>query len=197
MNRRTHWRYWLVAVVIAVGLIILFWPQSLTDPSTEVSIGDSAADNESDDSFIASGASDQEQNEDVKDQISVGPGGAENGALLNQQAMNAWYAGEIREAMSLFEQAIEAAPDDPAPHSNYGRLLTLMVSYQQALPLLERARDLTPGDAQVWLDLATLYERAQVLEKSWEARARAVELVGSDAITRDQQGRFIVQGNSL
>jgi Flp pilus assembly protein TadD len=72
-----------------------------------------------------------------------------------------------------------------------------MVSYQQALPLLERARDLRPDDAQMWLDLATLYERAQILEKSWEARARAAELVGSEAITRDRQGRFVVQGNSL
>ena len=197
MNKQAHWRYWLVAVVIAVGLIIAFWPHSLSDPSTKISIGDSASENESDDSSIASSATDQEQGEDVKDQIPVGPDGAGNGALLNQQAMNAWHAGEIREAMSLFEQATDAAPDDPAPHTNYGRLLTLMVSYQQALPLLERARDLTPGDAQMWLDLATLYERAQVLEKSWEARARAVELVGSDAITRDEQGRFIVQGNSL
>lgn len=197
MNKQTHWRYWLVAVVIAVGLIIAFWPHALTDPSTEVSIGNGAADNESDDSSIASGATEQEKGEDTNIEIPTDPGAAENGALLNQQAMNAWHAGEIREAMALFEQAIEAAPDDPAPHSNYGRLLTLMVSYQQALPLLERARDLRPDDAQMWLDLATLYERAQILEKSWEARARAAELVGSEAITRDRQGRFVVQGNSL
>ena len=72
-----------------------------------------------------------------------------------------------------------------------------MTAYQQALPLLERARDLTPNDAQAWLDLATLYERAQVLEKSWEARAKAANLVGTEAITRDEQGRFIVIGGAL
>ncbi|MBT8079962.1 MAG: tetratricopeptide repeat protein [Gammaproteobacteria bacterium] len=117
--------------------------------------------------------------------------------LLDQQAMNAWYAGEIQDAMALFEQAIDATPDDPAPHSHYGRLLTLMVAYDQALPLLERANDLRPDDAQTWLDLATLYERAQRFEKSWEARAEAERIVGADAIVRDEQGRLIVQGTSL
>ncbi len=62
---------------------------------------------------------------------------------------------------------------------------------------MERARDLTPNDAQAWLDLATLYERVQVLEKSWEARAKAANLVGTEAITRDEQGRFVVVGGAL
>ncbi len=120
-----------------------------------------------------------------------------SGGLLNQQAMNAWHSGEIQDAMALFEQAIDAAPDDPVPHSNYGRLLTLMVAYEQALPLLERAKELRPDDAQTWLDLATIYERAQLFDESWEARAEAEQLVGANAITRDVQGRFIVQGTSL
>jgi Flp pilus assembly protein TadD len=97
----------------------------------------------------------------------------------------------------LFERAIDEHPDDPEPHSQYGRLLTLMVSYEKALPLLERARDLKPGDAQAWLDLATLYERVQVFDKSWAAQAEAAKLVGSEAITRDEQGRFIVEGSPL
>ena len=116
---------------------------------------------------------------------------------LNQQAMNAWTAGDVKAAMALFEQAIAASPDDPVPHSNYGRLLTLMVSYDRAIPLLERARDLAPQDAQAWLDLATVYERAQRLDESWAARAQAGKLVGPGAVTRDERGRFIVEGTSL
>jgi tetratricopeptide (TPR) repeat protein len=116
---------------------------------------------------------------------------------LNQQAMNAWMTGDVRGAMALFEQAVAEAPDDPALHSNYGRLLTLMVSYERAIPLLERARDLSPQDAQVWLDLATAYERVQLLDESWAARAEAEELVGAGAITRDERGWLVVEGQSL
>ena len=116
---------------------------------------------------------------------------------LNQQAMNAWTSGDIEGAMALFEQAIADSPNDPLPHSNFGRLLTLMVSYQRAIPLLERARDLAPQDAQAWLDLATVYERAQRLDDSWAARAEAGKLVGAGAITRDERGRFVVEGTSL
>ncbi len=197
MKRQPHWRYWLVAVGIAIGLVIAFWPQSLTDPPTEDSSAKDTYENESYKASNAGEATGNQRGKQSKDEIPTNANAAENGALLNQQAMNAWHIGEIREAMSLFEQAIDAAPNNPAPHSNYGRLLTLMTSYQRALPLLERARDLTPDDAQAWLDLATLYERAQVLEKSWEARAEAAKLVGADAITRDEQGRFIVQGGAL
>lgn len=116
---------------------------------------------------------------------------------LNQQAMNAWTTGDIETAMALFEQAIAASPNDPGPHSNYGRLLTLMVSLDRAIPLLERARDLAPRDAQAWLDLATVYERAQRLEDSWAARAEAARLVGAGTITRDERGRFVVSGTAL
>jgi Flp pilus assembly protein TadD len=122
---------------------------------------------------------------------------AQGGTDLNRQAMNAWMTGDIETAMARFEQAIAASPDDPEPLGNYGRLLTLMVSYDRAIPLLERARDLSPGDAQAWLDLATVYARAQRLDDSWAARAEAEKLVGAAAITRDEQGRFVVAGTSL
>lgn len=194
MKTKDHWRYWLVAVGIAIGAVLAFWPQLLTAPPTGPSSGKDT--NENDIHEVSNGADVTEYllSTEGKTEISTDVDAAAEGELLNEQAMNAWRSGEIREAMDLFERAIEAAPDNPAPHSNYGRLLTLMVSYQQALPLLERARALTPNDAQAWLDLATLYERAQVLEKSWEARAEAAKLVGADAIMRDEQGRFIVQG---
>jgi len=118
-------------------------------------------------------------------------------SLLNAQALNAWHTGDIDGAMTLFEQAIDEYPDDPEPCSNYGRLLTLMADYETALPLLERARDLRPDEAQPWLDLATLYERAQQFEKAWAAREQAANLVGSEAIQRDSEGRFVVEGHTL
>lgn len=99
--------------------------------------------------------------------------------------------------MALFEQAIAAGPDNPVPHTNFGRLLTLMVVFDRAIPLLEHSRDLQPENVQAWLDLATAYERAQLFSKSWEAQAEAGKLVGASSITRDARGRFVVTGTTL
>ena len=122
---------------------------------------------------------------------------AATSSTLTQQAKDAWYGGDIAAAMHLYQQAIDANPDDPAPHSGYGRLLTLAHGYDRALPLLERARDLQPGQAQPWLDLATLYERTQQFEESFAAQAEAATIIGAEAITRDEQGRFVVVGDTL
>ncbi len=55
---------------------------------------------------------------------------------LNAQALNAWREGKVKNALDLFEQAIEADPEDPVPRSDYGRLLTLMTDYPKAYPHL-------------------------------------------------------------
>ena len=192
-----HLRYGLITVAIAIGLLVAFWPQSLTDSTTEAPGGKDTYENINLETSYASEATGGQRGDEGKAEIPTNIDAAEKGAVLNQQAMNAWQVGDIRAAMSLFEQAIDAAPNNPAPHADYGRLLTLMTAYQQALPLLERARDLAPDNAQAWLDLATLYERTQLLSRSWAAQGEAAKLVGADAITRDERGRFIVQGGSL
>ncbi len=196
MKRIPHLRYGLVAIGIAIALLVAFWPQSITDTTTDAPGGKDTGEYMNTKTFDASEAAGDQWGDEDKDEIPTDLNAAENGALLNQQAMNAWQVGDIREAMSLFEKAIDAAPNNPAPHANYGRLLTLMTAYQEALPLLERARDLAPDNAQAWLDLATLYERTQLLGRSWAAQAEAAKLVGADSITRDKQGRFVVQGSA-
>ena len=116
---------------------------------------------------------------------------------LAQRAINARAVGDIETAIELFEQAIAADPANAVALSNYGRLLTLAFSLDRAIELLEAARDLQPSDAQAWLDLATAYERAQRFRESREAQVRAQALVGAEAITRDDQGRFVVEGTHL
>lgn len=185
-----QWHFWLLVILIVLGVAIVFWPAQLDQSSQSESATEKVPAEITTEAPATDPATDSSEKELAGDEAS-------SGALLNQLAVNAWHSGDIEGAMALFEQAIDAAPDDAAAHSNYGRLLTLMTAFDQALPLLERARELTPDDAQTWLDLATLYERAQYLDKSWEARAQAEALVGSNAITRDDLGRFIVQGNSL
>lgn len=187
MKRR--WHFWAILAVIVIGLVVLFWPA----PVTEAPLSGPAVDKVVP---VADTTTPQAPAPTGADEAVMSLAAAD-GSVLTAQAKNAWYTGDISGAMTLFEQAIQEHPDDPEPLTNYGRLLTLMVSYEEALPMLERARDLQPDDAQAWLDLATLYERVQRLDKSWAAQAEAAKLVGSEAVTRDEQGRFVVQGNSL
>jgi len=180
----------LLIALILVGLALLFWPARIrndTPPATPVE-----HDRSDEPRVDATPAP-------VRDTPSSDPAdmAAQTSSSLTQQAKDAWNSGAIPEAMSLYQQAIEADPDNPAPYTGYGRLLTLMVSYDQALPLLERARDLQAGNAQPWLDLATLYERSQRFDESFAAQAEAAKIVGAEAITRDEQGRFVIVGDTL
>lgn len=189
MTRR--WLHLLLFILVLAGLVILLVPAPVEDGRPGGSERDGPAE------LPATPDSTEFEADSASPQGSAGASDGLSSSVLNEQAINAWRSGDILNAMTLFEQAIDADPDNPEPHSNYGRLLTLMVSYEKALPLLERARELRPGDAQAWLDLATLYERLQRLERSWAARAEAEKIVGTEAITRDEQGRFVVAGNTL
>ncbi|MGB5247575.1 MAG: hypothetical protein WBM54_10965 [Woeseia sp.] len=123
------------------------------------------------------------------------PTGAAN--LLNQRALNAWNSGDIRGALELFENAIAADPNDPEPHSNYGRRLTVMAAHDKALPLLQRASELQPDNPQVWLDLLTAYETMLQFQRADEARLKARSLAGDRAFVRNEQGAWRLEGSSL
>ena len=118
----------------------------------------------------------------------------ESARALDGLALDAWKQGDLQQALKLFEQAVAADPDDRVPRSHYGRLLTLAADYEAARPQLERAAALAPDDPQVWLDLLSFYERAQLLELSWDARARAEALAGGRAITQDELGLYQIEG---
>lgn len=120
--------------------------------------------------------------------------GDQKALLLNERAMQAAQTGDIRGAIDLFEGAVSGKPGVAAPYSNYGRLLTRMTAYEEALPLLERAAQLTPEDPQVWLDLQTLYERAVQLERAFYARKKAEALAPGWRIVRDAHGFYRLEG---
>ena len=88
-------------------------------------------------------------------------------------------------------------PDDPSVRTQYGRLLTLMTDYASALPQLDRAAQLRPEDAQVWLDLQTLYEKSLLLERAGHARERAQALARGAKISQDENGFYFLEGGSL
>jgi len=118
----------------------------------------------------------------------------ESARTLDAMALEAWKSSDIGRALELFEQAVAADPDDWAPRSHYGRLLTLMTDYERALPHLERVAELAPDDPQAWLDLQTLYERTLRLEVADQARERAEGLAGGRAIRQNPMGYYEIEG---
>jgi tetratricopeptide (TPR) repeat protein len=181
----------LLIVLFITGALLLFWPAQIRNDTPPVTPVERDRSDEPRVDATPAPVSDTPSSSDPADMS------AQTSSSLTQQAKDAWNSGAIPEAMSLYQQAIKADPDNPAPYTGYGRLLTLMVSYDQALPLLERARDLQAGNAQPWLDLATLYERSQRFDESFAAQAEAAKIVGAEAITRDGQGRFVIVGDTL
>jgi predicted Zn-dependent protease len=117
-------------------------------------------------------------------------------ALLGQ-ALESWKQGDIVATLEKFESALEVDPDDPEVHTQYGRLLTLMTDYESALPHLERAAQLKPEDAQVWLDLLGLYEKNVLMERAGYARQKAEALAPGAKVTQDENGFYFLEGGSL
>jgi tetratricopeptide (TPR) repeat protein len=122
----------------------------------------------------------------------------ESARALHAMGLESWKRGEIREAMDQLAEAIEADPDDPLPRTQYGRLQLLAMEYSEARPHLERAAALNPDDPQVWLDLATLYEKGHVMDRAWAAHRRAEELVGDGEIYQEEaSGFWVVEGTEI
>jgi len=117
--------------------------------------------------------------------------------VLDAQALETWKHGDIQGALDKFDAAVKADPEDPEPHSDYGRLLTLMTDYQHAMPHLEKAAQLKPEDPQVWLDLATFYERNELFERAAYAKQKADQLAGDRQAIRDDHGFWIFDGTTF
>ena len=116
---------------------------------------------------------------------------------LAAQALETWRQGDIQGALDKFDAAVTVDPDDPEPHSDYGRLLTLMTDYQHAMAHLEKAAQLKPEDPQVWLDLATFYERNELFERAAYAKQKADQLAGNRKAIRDDNGFWIFEGTTF
>jgi hypothetical protein len=121
----------------------------------------------------------------------------ESSRALSAMGLEAWRAGEVVEAMDSLSAAIDADPDDPLPRTQYGRLLALSMSYNDALVHLERAAELNPDDPQVWLDLLTVHEKSLDLDLAWEARRRAETLAEGREIRQAEMGFWVLGDQSI
>ena len=183
---RRHWHIMAILLALVVGAVAFLWPGKSQEPRVLTPGAGEVV------PPTPVGSSRLEEPMDIQpDSIRA------KASELTQRAINARAVGDIETAVTLFEQAISADPADVVALSNYGRLLTLTYSLDRAIELLEAAKDLQPSDAQAWLDLATAYERAQLFRDSREAQVKAQALIGADTITRDELGRYVVQGTQL
>ena len=116
---------------------------------------------------------------------------------IEAQALESWKHGKIEDALKAFEKAVEADPDDAKIRGSYGRLLTLMTTYDKAYPHLKRAAELEPEDPQVWVDLLSLYERDSLIDQAIEARRKIQELAGGRELVQDESGLYVLEGGKI
>ena len=113
------------------------------------------------------------------------------------RALDAWKKGDIRSAIDFFENAIDGDPDAWAPRADYARLLILMTDYEKAGPHFQRSVELKPANPRVWLDLYSYYQRTVQVKSALDARQRARELAGEQAIVQDQTGLWRLERDSI
>ncbi len=69
-------------------------------------------------------------------------------------------SGAVAEADRLFDQLVARAPGEPGWLRQIGKVCTVIGRVEQAISVLESARQLAPDDPQLRFDLAIAYERA-------------------------------------
>lgn len=69
---------------------------------------------------------------------------------LNTQGTQAFLAGQLAEAKTLFGQAVKAAPDSGQAHYNYALALNALGQTEQARQEFIEAANLAPGDKIIW-----------------------------------------------
>ena len=77
-------------------------------------------------------------------------GAKANAIALNTQGAQAFQAGQMAEAKTLFGQAIKAAPDSGQAHYNYALALNALGQTDQARQEFIEAANLAPGDKVIW-----------------------------------------------
>jgi predicted amidophosphoribosyltransferase len=89
----------------------------------------------------------------------------------NAAAVKAYERGSYREAVRLFREAVEAAPDNASYWTNLGVSYAQLDDDLQAFAAYRRAVELNPGETGAYLYMAELYmerERTEEARELWE-----------------------------
>lgn len=103
-----------------------------------------------------------------------------DGAAYNDRALCVIELnGKEENALSDFDQGIEAEPDYASVYHNKGWYLNKLKRHQEAIPYLEKALTLEPGRAVTYENLADTYFNLGETKKALEAYRRAFQCLNS------------------
>lgn len=112
--------------------------------------------------------------------------------------------GRDREALAEYDHLLALAPDDPDGLLGKGQVLLVMGQAGAAVPLLERARAVEPGNREIWRTLGEAYAQAGMAAQA-SATKRATHrrfpladapASGHDAIALEGQAAYLTGGNA-
>jgi tetratricopeptide (TPR) repeat protein len=116
-------------------------------------------------------------------------------SLVPSQALEMFHegmgylnGGELRLAISSFEQALAAAPDFADGHVALGVAYAVDYRVYPAIDHLQRATSLAPGNFSAHFKLGQLYFKLRVAQKGYAEMARAL-----DCCTSLEQKRMVAQ----
>lgn len=137
----------------------------------------------------------------------------DNPVFQSHYAIESLQAGEYDQALSLFDQILEALPDDPATLTSRGHALKTLGHQAEAIASYRRVFDKTPGHGDAWYGLANLKtyrftEGERTMMRAQEkdgllSGASRVQLYFSlgkayeDAANYDQAFVYYTKGNDL
>lgn len=96
--------------------------------------------------------------------------------VLTRFANTARDAGDLEEALSLYQEAIDADPTYVGTYLQLGFLYEQRERYDDAQAIYQKAVEVTPGDADAHLKLGQAYLRAGSLDEAVDQLGRASEL---------------------
>ena len=105
----------------------------------------------------------------------------EESAKAFGQGLEATRSGNLGEAVTLFNAALETSPECADCHRNLGIVFTWMKDYSRAEAAFKQGLVLQPEDAAAYAGLADVYNAQRKFTEAAEASAQAARLKGGAA----------------
>jgi hypothetical protein len=119
----------------------------------------------------------------------------ESPADLRDKADRLMAAGNFREGIDALRAATKADPS--VRNLDYlGSVLAGLMAFDEALLYLRQAAALDPGNADRWLQMATLYYRVTDPGAAWDAERRAVAAEPGLELGWDAHGNRVRKGDT-
>ncbi len=121
----------------------------------------------------------------------AGPISAEGAAELQSvfsEANEYVLDGQLKEAASVYERAIDSGPKSFKLHYNLGNVYMQSGSVDEAITQYRKALAMNPEDADVYVNLGVAYFKEGRLEEAIDSYKRALALDKNDAVAHYNLG---------